>query len=102
MLLILEEGRGRERNMDEREKLIGCLLHALHWEWSLQPGSVPPRNGAETYWCMGAAGLNSNKINELVLPGANTHKNTVWRSPAAVTALSPAASAGPWREEEPG
>ncbi|ELK36593.1 Importin subunit alpha-2 [Myotis davidii] len=36
-----EEGE-RDRNInDERESLIGCLLHVPHWGSSLQPGHVP-------------------------------------------------------------
>jgi hypothetical protein len=37
-----EEGRGRESNIsDEKESLIGCLLHAPYWRRSPQPGHVP-------------------------------------------------------------
>ncbi|XP_070279295.1 pre-mRNA 3' end processing protein WDR33 isoform X5 [Myotis yumanensis] len=42
---ILREMKGdgeRGRNIsDEQESLIGCLMHAPHWRWSLQSGHVP-------------------------------------------------------------
>lgn len=38
---FLEEYRGGERNMDQRETLIGCLLRAPCWGSSPQLGLCP-------------------------------------------------------------
>nr|KAF6303972.1 hypothetical protein mMyoMyo1_008955 [Myotis myotis] len=59
-----EEGGGRERdgNVNERESLIGCLLHAPHWGWSPQPG-----NRTVTSWFIGRCPTNERAGQALLL-----------------------------------
>ncbi|KAK1337474.1 hypothetical protein QTO34_002103 [Cnephaeus nilssonii] len=40
-IFLLISEMERDRNTDERKSLIGCLLHAPHWDLSLQPGHGP-------------------------------------------------------------